>query len=118
MKCRLAALLLLAAVVLTGCFDRGPKTLGKMSEGTPVSIASLEKTAPESPVLVHGTMTKKCPVAGCWLILHDESGSIKVDTKNAGFVVVDVPLNTTMTVAGRVVTNGPERLIDAAGIRY
>lgn len=63
-------------------------------------------------------MTKKCPVAGCWFMLHDESGTIKVDTKNAGFVVVDVPLNSRITVAGRLATNGAERVIDATGLRY
>ena len=63
-------------------------------------------------------MAKKCPVAGCWFMLQDKTGTIKVDTKNAGFVVVDVPLNTALTVAGRVVTNGNERLIEASGVRY
>jgi len=63
-------------------------------------------------------MTKKCPVAGCWFVLKDETGTIKVDTKNAGFAVNDVPLNASLTVAGRVVMNGNERLIDATGVRY
>jgi len=63
-------------------------------------------------------MTQKCPVAGCWFMLRDDTGTIKVDTKNAGFVVVDVPLNASMTVAGRVATNGTERFIDATGLRY
>ncbi len=57
-------------------------------------------------------------MAGCWFVLNDNSGTIKVDTKNAGFVVVDVPLNTALTVAGRVVTNDTGRFIDAAGLRY
>jgi uncharacterized protein YdeI (BOF family) len=116
MKRSVAAMLL--AAVLTGCFDRGPKTLGTMTPGAAASVAALEKTSPESPVVVRGTMTKKCPVAGCWFMLHDDTGTIKVDTRNAGFVVVDVPLNTSMAVAGRIVTNGAERLLDATGLRY
>ena len=51
-------------------------------------------------------------------MLRDADGTIKVDTKNAGFVVVNVPLRSTVTVAGRVITNGTERFIDATGLRY
>jgi len=63
-------------------------------------------------------MIEKCPVAGCWFVVRDDSGKIKVDTKNAGFVVVDVPLQMPVLIAGRVATNGAERFIDATGVRY
>ncbi len=63
-------------------------------------------------------MIEKCPVAGCWFVVQDGSGRIKVDTKNAGFVVVDVPLQVSLLIAGRVTTNGGERFIDATGVRY
>ena len=86
--------------------------------GNVIPVSAVEKTAVESPVTLHGTLTQKCPVAGCWFMLQDESGTIKVDTRNAGFVVVDVPLNAALTVAGRVTTNGGERLIEASGVRY
>jgi uncharacterized protein YdeI (BOF family) len=109
--------LLMVAVALIGC-DQQPKTLGAAIDGVPVSIAAVEKTNAESKVVIHGTMAKKCPVAGCWFILQDATGSIKVDTKNAGFVVIDVPLNTSLTVAGRIITNGTERLVEAVGLRY
>ena len=69
-------------------------------------------------VMVRGTMTEKCPVAGCWFMLRDDTGTIKVDSKSGGFVVVEIPLNTTVTVAGRVSTNGTERFIDATGVHY
>lgn len=107
-----------AVLVLVGCSAREAATLGSAVVGTPVPVASSQAIAVESTVVLKGTMTRKCPVAGCWFLLQDETGTIKVDTKNAGFVVVDVPLNTAMTVAGRVVTNGNERLIDATGIQY
>ena len=63
-------------------------------------------------------MIEKCPVAGCWFRLRDVSGSIKVDTKLAGFVVVNVPLETKMTVAGKIVAEGDDVAIEATGIRY
>jgi uncharacterized protein YdeI (BOF family) len=61
---------------------------------------------------------EKCPVAGCWFVLRDQTGTIRVDTKNGGFVVVDVPLKTTVVVAGQIATNGSERFLDATGVRY
>ena len=63
-------------------------------------------------------MTKKCPVVGCWFMLTEGSRTIKVDTKEAGFVVTDVPVDTKMIVSGRISTNGEERIIAATGLRY
>lgn len=63
-------------------------------------------------------MIEKCPVAGCWFRLQDNTATIKVDTKSAGFVVTDVPLQTTVTVSGKVGTEGNLPLIEATGLRY
>ena len=57
-------------------------------------------------------------MAGCWFIIRDTTGQIKVDTKAAGFVVLDVPLRSEMTVGGRVALDGSEKLIAATGLRY
>lgn len=62
-------------------------------------------------------MIEKCPVAGCWFIVKDATGAIKVDTKAAGFTVTDVPLNTIVTVNGRLTGSG-ERVLAADGVRY
>lgn len=112
-------LILLATIAtLVGCSARDRRTLGSAVEGASASIVSVQQSNVESRVVLHGIMTTKCPVAGCWFMLHDDTGTIKVDTKNAGFVVVDVPLNTVIAVAGRVTTNGAERIIDATGVRF
>ena len=60
-------------------------------------------------------MIEKCPVAGCWFKLRDQTGVMRVDTKAAGFVVTDVPLHTRMRVQGRADTQGG---VAATGIRY
>ena len=75
---------------------------------------------PDTPphVTVDGVMIEKCPVAGCWFRLRDGTGVIKVDTKSAGFVVVDVPLKSRVTVAGRVLVEGDEIVIEATGVRF
>ena len=92
--------------------------MGVVPGDAPIPVSAALAGSPDSQVLLHGVLTEKCPVAGCWFMLHDESGTIKVDTKNAGFTVVDVPLRSALVVAGRVTTNGTHRIIDASGIRY
>jgi hypothetical protein len=43
---------------------------------------------------------------------------MRVDTKTSGFVVLDVPLGSTLTVGGKVTGNASERALEATGIRY
>jgi uncharacterized protein YdeI (BOF family) len=111
-------------VLLAGCTERKPKTLGQAFDGAPTAIVTVRAARNQEPsnakalVVVRGKMVEKCPVAGCWFMLRDETGTIKVDTRNAGFVVVDVPIKSSMVVAGRLMTNGTERIIDATGLRY
>jgi len=111
-------LVLLALPLLSGCRERTHELGQAFAERGLVSVAEARQTNVESAVIVRGTVTEKCPVSGCWFTLQDSAGKIKVDTKNAAFVVVDVPLQTTVTVAGRMATNGQERFIEATGLRY
>ena len=105
-------------LLLVGCAERNPVTLGPPFEGVAVPISEISQTSLTAQLIVSGTMIEKCPVAGCWFVVRDRTGTIRVDTKNAGFVVVDLPLKTTLTVSGRVATNGSERLLDATSVRY
>lgn len=105
----------LALPLLAGCASGPSQTLG-----TPLETASLvavRDLKPDKPIQVKGTMIEKCPVAGCWFMLRDKSGVIKVDTKGAGFVVTDVPLNTEVTVTGTPDLKGERRIV-ASGLRY
>ena len=70
------------------------------------------------PVVLSGSMIEKCPVAGCWFRLQDETGIIKVDTRSAGFVVVNVPVKSKMVVSGKVIADGDSFSIEATGVRY
>jgi uncharacterized protein YdeI (BOF family) len=92
--------------------------LGRAPKGDPVSVLAIRAGDTPSQVTVRGIMVEKCPVAGCWLKVQDQSGTIMVDTKLAGFVVVNVPLESKVTVAGKIVTEGDEVLIEASGLRY
>lgn len=103
---------------LTGCSPSGPQVLGRAPEGAPVPFAEARRAAPGQTVTVAGEMVEKCPEAGCWFVLRDASGTLKVDTKTAGFVVVEVPLHRTLTVSGQLLTNGTEVILAATGARY
>ncbi len=109
------ALVLLLLLAVTGC-ARQPVQMGHvLTINTVTAIRDIQPSS--TPVTIHGTMTDKCPVAGCWFKVRDRSGVVKVDTKAAGFVVVDVPLGSQVTVSGTYQTT-PERLFLATGLRY
>lgn len=92
--------------------------LGTPPQGQATSTAAARSAAPGDVVTVKGEMVEKCPVAGCWFDVRDSSGVLRVDTKAAGFVVLDVPLHTQVVVSGRVAKQGTERVVDATGLRY
>jgi uncharacterized protein YdeI (BOF family) len=121
MKINLGGATLLAAIVaLAGCATQTTSVLGKPEKVEPaiVTVSSINSLKDSSgPVTLKGTMVEKCPVAGCWFMLRDKTGVIKVDTKAAGFVVTDVPLNTEMTVTGKPILTG-ERRIAANSLQY
>jgi len=82
------------------------------------TVLSVRAGTTPPQVTVAGVLIEKCPVAGCWFRLRDSTGVIKVDTKPAGFVVVNVPLESKVTVAGKVVAEGDDVIIEATGVRY
>ena len=114
MKELLALTLLL---LLNGC-SRSPGLLGAFAPGPVLSIGAVRSAATAQAVNVKGTLVEKCPVAGCWFYLQDESGRIKVDTKTAGFVVLDVPVGTKVEVSGTVLRDGNEALLGAQGLKF
>lgn len=81
-------------------------------------IAGARKADSGASLVVAGEMVEKCPVAGCWFEVRDGSGTLRVDTKNAGFVVLDVPLHSRITVVGRMQRSGGEPQLEATGVRY
>jgi uncharacterized protein YdeI (BOF family) len=87
-------------VLLLGCSGPRSEVRGKEPAGTVSTAAALRQAAARAPVTVRGTMVEKCPVAGCWFILQDGTGRVRVDLKNAGFVVTDLPLGRAVTVSG------------------
>ena len=109
---------LICLLLVSGCGKPQGTVLGKAPKGQPQTILSVRAGTAPSQFTLTGVMIEKCPTAGCWFRLRDNTGVIKVDTKSAAFVVVDVPLETKITVAGKVVADGKDVQIEATGIRY
>lgn len=120
MRLWLLLVALAAGTVLpSGCLRSGGTVLGiSPATGERQTTAEARSLPPGTTLVVQGELVEKCPVAGCWFILRDPGGTVKVDTKAAGFVVLDVPLHRTLIVGGRTSGTGEGRIIDATGIRY
>jgi hypothetical protein len=104
------------AALLAGCSSTQPAVLGKApSDGAITPISAITQSA--KPQTIQGVMIDKCPVAGCWFHVRDNSGVVKVDTKYSGFVVMDVPVNSRVTVSG-VYQAGSEQALVASGMSY
>lgn len=115
---RLTGASLVFLLLVAGCHQPEGTVLGKPPKGEPRTILAVKAGDTPPQVTLSGVMIEKCPVAGCWFRLRDRTGIIKVDTKSAGFVVVNLPLETKVTVAGKVGADGNEVALEATGLRY
>lgn len=118
MKATILCVLTLSMAFFAGCANRQTEARGDNGKAETIGIASIQKMKLASPVVAHGTMIEKCPVAGCWFKLHDRSGTIKVDLKATKLTVVNVPLNAEVTVRGKVAPNGGEKMIQATSAAF
>lgn len=110
------AILLPILLLLAGCAQMQPAVLGvRPVDAKPTPIASLKPS--QAPQTIAGTMIDKCPIAGCWFRVKDNTGVVKVDTKNAGFVVSSIPLGTHVVVAGKYRAGDDCELL-ASGMSY
>ena len=114
---RTIPMLILPALLLGGCSSRQTSVLGRAPNAQPPTDVRLLSSQAGNVVTLEGEMVEKCPVAGCWFMLRDKTGIVRVDTKAAGFVVSEVPLHTKMTVSG-IVAPGYEVGLKASGVRY
>lgn len=105
-------------VLLTGCGQPKGKVKGSPPKNDPRTILSVRAGDTPQIVTIEGTLVEKCPIAGCWFRLQDGTGLIKVDTKAAGFVITEIPLQTKLTVGGKVAQEGDETILEGTGIRY
>ena len=109
---------LLCLCLLAACGGGKGSVLGKPPKGEPRNISLIQGGEAPASVVVRGHLVEKGPVAGCWFRLQDDTGTIKVDTKAAGFVVTHLRMGTTLTVGGTVAWEGAEAVVQATGLRY
>lgn len=109
----------LVVLVLVGCAQPTPTLLGT-DPGTaqPIPVQGLLSEKHTTSLVVKGTLIEKCPTAGCWFRLKDDTGVVRVDLKETGFTVTDVPLGTTITVLGKVQRETGDTQLNALGLRY
>lgn len=103
--------------LLTGCTPH-PAVLGAAPAGEESPVAQATALPLGSVVAVSGRLVEKCPVAGCWFTLQDDTGVVRVDTKGAGFTILEVPLGRRVKVAGRLASFGTDRQLLASGLSY
>jgi uncharacterized protein YdeI (BOF family) len=117
-----AAICAVVGLGALGCGARGgAATLGvaPAPAATVTPVRQLSRSADAAaPVTLRGTMVEKCAVAACWFRLRDRTGEVKVDVKDAGFTVTDVPLNAEVTVTGNPLKQGDVVSLAATGLRY
>lgn len=81
----------------------------------PATVKELSRAS--APVALHGVMVEKCPVSACWFRLQDDTGTVRVDVRSAGFTVTDIPQGATVTVWGKP-TKDTEPGLTAQGLQY
>lgn len=114
----LSVIVLPLYIIVVGCGQKTEQTMGARPATEKIVAVKELAAAPKSQkVTVQGAMIEKCPVAGCWFVLRDKTGVVRVDTKAAGFVVTEIPLNTPLTVSGTV-TAGSQPGLAASGLSY
>jgi uncharacterized protein YdeI (BOF family) len=115
---RFFSVLLAMVPLVCACSRPSGIVLGKVPKDALRTVIAVRAGETPPHVVLQGTLVEKCPAAGCWFYLQDATGVIKVDTKAAGFVVVNVPLQTQVTVAGNVVAEGEDVHLEGTGLRY
>lgn len=50
-------------------------------------IGQITKEQAGQDVTIEGTIEKECPSTGCWAIVKDDTGQIRIDTQAGGFTL-------------------------------
>jgi uncharacterized protein YdeI (BOF family) len=110
---------MLSAILFGGCTAKqSVMHSDNVGKSNIITLVAVQKMKPSTSVIAQGTMVEKCPVAGCWFMLHDKTGTIKVDLKATKQNVVNIPLNSEVTVHGKVAQNGSQKMIQAVSATF
>ncbi len=76
---------------------------GATEHATLVSIADIGAAHVGKQVAIEGVIAKECPHSGCWAVIQDPSGQIRIDTKPGGFALPLHREGAKVRVVGTVV---------------
>jgi len=90
-----AAVILISVAALTACsalvfLMRKPVEQFGTTDAAPVqtvAIADIISDQVGERVSIEGTIDKECPHSGCWAVIKDASGQIRIDTNAGGFAL-------------------------------
>jgi uncharacterized protein YdeI (BOF family) len=70
---------------------------------THVDIGEIDQSHVGRRVAFEGTITRECPHSGCWAIVQDASGQIRIDTNDGGFALPLRREGSKVRVVGKVI---------------
>ena len=68
-----------------------------------VNIGEIEPSHVGRRVAFEGTIVKECPHSGCWAVIEDSSGQIRIDTNPGGFALPLRREGSKVRVVGQVI---------------
>jgi len=68
-----------------------------------LDIGQIDQSHVGQRVAFGGTITKECPHTGCWAIVQDASGQIRIDTNDGGFALPLRREGSKVQVVGKVI---------------
>jgi RecJ-like exonuclease len=78
---------------------------GGESAGT-VPIGELGHSHVGRRVAIEGTIKRECPSTGCWAVIEDDTGQVRIDTQEGGFALPLHREGSKVRVVGKVTEKG------------
>lgn len=69
---------------------------------THMKIADISELHAGETVAIHGEITLMCQTTGCWAVVRDETGEIRIDTQKGGFALPPRSVGSHIDVVGEV----------------
>jgi uncharacterized protein YdeI (BOF family) len=60
---------------------------GDTAQVQTIAIADISSNQVGKRVAIEGTIDQECPHSGCWAVIKDASGQIRIDTQAGGFAL-------------------------------
>lgn len=68
-----------------------------------LKIGEIGPTHIGQQVAIEGTIVKECPHTGCWAVIEDASGQIRIDTNPGGFALPLRREGSQVRIVGKVI---------------